>query len=111
MSFHCKSCGLVPKGTKQQKVATKIRNIKYLFRNIYLSREIDNVTGIPKLVPSAPKVVKETAGWEIVEQDIYCGKCLPKEIKPEIVDNAVRYIDRTLFARVKREKSLIKKRY
>jgi len=76
-----------------------------------LSRQIDNVTGIPKLIPSAPKIVKETVGWEIVEQTTYCEKCLPKETKPEIVDNVIRYTDRTLFARVKREKSLIKRRY
>lgn len=110
MSFYCKICGLVEKGTKQQRVVTKVRNVKYLFRNIYVSRHIDSDTGTPKLIPSAPKVVKETAGWEIVEQDIYCPKCLPKNSKPKIVDNVVRYIDRTVYTREKRERLLTNRR-
>jgi len=111
MSFYCKSCGLVKKGTKQRTVVTKARKVQYLFRNVYLSRQIDDVTGIPKLIPSAPKVVKETVGWEIVEQDIYCQKCLPKDAKPEIVGKVVRYIDRTVYTREKRERLEIKRGY
>lgn len=110
MSFHCKSCGLVPKGIKQQRVVAKARNVKYLFRNIYVSRHIDSDTGTPKLIPSAPKVVKETAGWEIVEQGIYCPKCVPKDVKPETVGNVVRYIDRIVYTREKRERLEIKRR-
>lgn len=109
MSFYCKICGQVEKGIKQQIVVTKARNVKYLFRNVYLSRQTDNITGIPKLVPSVPKVVKETFGWEIVEQDIFCPKCVPKDTKPKIVDNIVRYIDRTFYTREKREKLEIKR--
>lgn len=111
MSFYCKKCGLVKRGVKQHRVVSKARKVQYLFRNIYVSRRIDPTIGIPKLIPSAPKVVKETVGWEIVEQAIYCSKCLPKDIKPEIVDNIVRYIDRTVYTREKRGRSLIKRRY
>lgn len=109
MSFCCKKCGVVEKGIKQHRVATKARKVQYLFRNIYLSRRIDSESGMPKLIPSAPKVVKETSGWEIVEQDIFCERCLPKDTKPEIVDNVVRYIDRTVYTREKRERLEIKR--
>lgn len=107
--FKCKNCGQVQKGIKQHRVAAKVRNVKYLFRNRYVTRRIDSESGMPILTPSAPKVVKETAGWEIVEQDIYCERCLPKDNKPEIVANVVRYIDRTVYAREKRERLEIKR--
>jgi len=110
MSFYCKSCGLAPKGVKQQKVVTKARNVKYLFRNIYLSRQIDNITGIPKLIPSAPKVVKETSGFEIIEQTIYCPKCAPEDVKPEVVGTVNRYIDRTVYVRNKEKRGLFNRR-
>jgi len=110
MSFYCKICGQVKKGIKQIKVVTKIRAVKYLFRNVYLSRAIDSITGIPKFVQSIPKIVKETKGFETAESCIYCPKCAPKETKPEIVDNVVRYIDRTVYTREKRERLDIKRR-
>jgi len=108
--FICKKCGQVPKKIKQQKVTVKIRTIKYLFRNMYVSRQIDSATGIPKLIPSAPKVVKETSGWEIVEQDIYCSKCAPEDIKPEVIGTVNKYIDRTVYVREKEKRGIFSKR-
>lgn len=110
MSFYCKKCGLVERGVKQQRVVVKARDVKYLFRNIYVSRQIDNITGIPKLIPSAPKVVKETSGFEMVEQAIYCPKCVPEDIKPEVVGTVNRHIDRTVYVRDKEKKGLFNKR-
>lgn len=96
MSYYCKKCGVVEKGIKQIKVPVKIRKVIYQFRNIYLSRGIDNKTGIPKLIEAEPKVVKETKGFETVEVDIYCPNCEPKDIKPEVVGEITRTIDRKM---------------
>ena len=96
MSFLCKKCGIVEKRIKQIKVPVKIRKVIYQFRNIYLSRGIDETTKLPKLIEAEPKVVKETKGFEIVEQGIYCPNCKPKDIKPEIVGEVIRTIDRKM---------------
>lgn len=96
MSFHCKICGEVKPGVKQIKVPVKIRKVIYQFRNIYLSRKIDDKTGVPFIVESEPEVKKQTKGFEIVEQDIYCGNCKPKDIKPAIVGEVIRTIDRKM---------------
>jgi len=104
--FICKKCGQVPEKIKEQKIVTKIRTVKYLFRNIYITTKMDNEKGISIHTRSEPKVVKETAGWEIVEQGIYCPKCAPKDSKPEIIGTVNRYTDRTVYVRDKKKKGL-----
>jgi len=94
--FYCKKCGLVKEGTKQIQVATKIRKVKYQFRNIYLYKKVDEKTGILNMIESEPKLIKETEGFEIVEQDIYCSNCEVKDIKPEIIGEVIRVIDTKL---------------
>jgi len=109
MSFYCKKCGLVQERIKQEKVVVKIRKVRYLFRNIYITTKLDMERGVPIHTRSEPKVVKETSGFEIVEQEIYCPKCAPKDIKPEIIGTVNRYTDRTVYVRNKKKKGLFNK--
>lgn len=110
MSFYCKGCGLVQERIKQEKVVVKIRKVRYLFRNIYISTKLDIDKGIPIHTLSQPKVVKETNGFEIVEQTIYCPKCAPKDIKPEVVGTVNKYIDKTVYVRNKEKRGIFSRR-
>ena len=98
MSFHCKACGLVEKGIKQAKVTTRIRKVIYQFRNIYLSKKINEKTGCPIIIESKPEIKKTTKGFEIVEQDIYCVNCEAKKLNPDpaVVGEVIRTIDRKM---------------
>jgi len=108
--FICKKCGQIEKGVKQEKVPIKIRRVRYLFRNIYITTKLDMEKGIPIHTRSEPKVVKETNGFEIVEQDIYCPRCVPKDTKPEVIGIINRYTDRTVYVRNKKKKGLFNRR-
>ena len=79
MSFICKTCGPVKNGERKQSIPIKIRSVDYnlQIKTIYADREM-------------VKTVKRTKGTEIVEEEHYCKKHLPKEYKPIVVGKVVR---------------------
>ena len=80
MSFKCKNCGTVSPGRKQHRVITEIRDVTYLIQIRTLTSDGGDTT----------KMVKKTNGKEIVSEDIYCRKCVPKEIIPKIIEKVER---------------------
>ena len=102
--FKCKICGKVPEGIKQQKVIAEIRNVNY----IYMIK-IDKIgvkEHIPIIIDSYFKTVKTSKGLEIVKEDIYCPRCLPKKIIPRILNEEVT---REVILKTIREKEGFKK--
>jgi len=71
MSFICKVCGAVKNGEKQTKVPTKIRDVEY---NLQVKTIYANGESI--------KTVRTVKGTEIVEEDSYCIKHIPKQFEP-----------------------------
>ena len=98
--FNCKKCGKVKAGEKEFRIPSMIRNVKYLLEVKLESRyEEDGVE--PKF-----KRIGEKMGWEIVQEDKYCAKCVPKEGDP--VNILEEMVERTMLVKRKKRKNFKK---
>lgn len=87
--FNCKICGSVPSRTKQYKLVTKLRNVKYIYMIKVNKVGVKDKEFIPTIIDSYFKTIKISKGLEIANEDIYCSKCLPKKSSPEILKESV----------------------
>ena len=94
MSFICKECGPVSNCKSRYTVATKIRDVEYelQLKTIYNDGE-------------SLKTIKRTFGTEIVEEDLYCKKHVPKKVEPKKEGKAIRkQLVKTIFKRMNNNK-------
>jgi len=85
--FICAQCGLVSVGEKMHKVAVIIRDVTYLIQIRYDRTVNEEFT---KNVISKVKTARETKGTEIVKEDTFCSKHIPKDFSPKIIGQIVR---------------------
>ncbi len=83
--FKCTTCGSV--SGKEFKVVTAIRKVQYLNQVRYDKSVFKE--GKP-VIESNLKVVKRTRGTEIVEEQVYCQKHIPKNVNPTIIGEVTR---------------------
>jgi len=85
--FKCSGCGISKPKDKQHNVPVIIRKVKYI-NQVRIDKpkfDGDSVT-----TESIFKIVKQTAGTEIVKEEKYCKLCIPKNIAPKIIGEVVR---------------------
>lgn len=85
--FICAKCGLVSAGEKAHKVAIVIRDVTYLIQ-IQYDRVINEE--LTQTVISKVKTVRETRGTEIVKEDTFCSKHIPKDFTPKVIKRVER---------------------
>lgn len=104
MSFRCKNCGLVNKRIKQQRVPITVRKVKYVYR-IKVEEMGAQENGLPTILNTYYRTVKESNGTEIEKEYIYCPNCIPKDVVPEVVGEEVtKTIDLKTVQERKRER-------
>ena len=85
--FKCHKCGLSKSNQSENKVVTVIREVEYLIQIRY--ERIRNM-GEVSTTEDNYKTVKRSKGKEIVKENSYCSKCLPKNFIPKVVEKVVR---------------------
>jgi hypothetical protein len=86
--FNCKKCGTSDRGAKEQSVITEIRKVNYIYK--ITVEKIGLKDGFPAITGSYEKIVGTSKGTEIVNTDIYCPKCVPKNVTPKVVGQVER---------------------
>ena len=87
--FKCKNCGTSKLNQSQNKLVSVIREVEYLIQIKYERiKTVDNFS----TVSYNYKTVKRTRGKEIVKEDSYCNKCLPKTFTPKIMEKVIREV-------------------
>ena len=79
MSFICQKCGPIPTGQRQYLVATKVRKVDY-------NLQVETIYADKMVV----KTIKKSSGQEIVEENTFCSKHVPKQNELKEVGSAIR---------------------